>query len=193
MEITTEVKKLDVNLSVETSIIEVSIEPKKIDVLFTMCDAESVVSTQKAKIFDGNGGLVAKLNGGESFIIQNHEIKKSDNTVVVEQLYNEDYTVEDTVINDQGTLVNVKYQDTYSCSTLQKRNLVIDFSEGKIIDIVIDTDTRATYTIVSGPVAVFKKNTVIVTLPFTVAIGDTLNIEVAAITSTKLKLEGEYA
>lgn len=193
MEITTEINKLNVDLNLETSVIEVSIEPKNLNVSFTMCDAESVVSTQKAKVFDGNGGLVAQLNGWETFIIQNHEIKKSDNSLVVEQLYNENYTVEDTVINDQGNLVNVKYQDTYSCSTLQQRNLVVDFSEGKIIDIVIDTDTRATYTIVSGPAAVFKKNTVIVTLPFTVAFGDTLNIEVAAITSTKLKLEGEYA
>ena len=193
MEITTEVNKLDVNLSLETSVIDVKIEPKNLNVSFTMCDVDSVVSTQKAKVFDGDGGLVAQLNGGESFIIQNHEIKRSDDSLVVEQLFNEDYIVEDTVVNDQGAIINVKYQDSYTCSTLEKRNLVVDFSEGKVIDIVIDTDTRATYTICNDQLAVFKKNTVIVHLPFTVAIGDVLNIEVAAITSTKLKLEGEYA
>ena len=193
MEVTNEITEIKIIAETEITQVLVDNELTPINVYTETCTIESEITIDKSKIYDGNGDLVAELSQGETFIIHNHEIKRSDDSIVVEQLFNENYTVEDTVINDQGTLVNVKYQDNYSCSTLEKRNLIVDFSEGKIIDIVIDTDTRATYTTCNDPLAIFKKNTIVVTLPFTVEIGDTLNIEVAAITSTKLKLEGEYA
>lgn len=193
MEVTNEITEIKIIAETEITQVLVDNELTPINVYTETCTIESEITIDKSKIYDGNGDLVAELSQGETFIIHNHEIKRSDDSIVVEQLFNENYTVEDTVINDQGTLVNVKYQDNYSCSTLEKRNLFVDFSEGKIIDIVIDTDTRATYTTCNDPLAIFKKNTIVVTLPFTVEIGDTLNIEVTAITSTKLKLEGEYA
>ena len=193
MEVTNEITEIKIIAETEITQVLVDNELTPINVYTETCTIESKITIDKSKIYDGNGDLVAELSQGETFIIHNHEIKRSDDSIVVEQLFNENYTVEDTVINDQGTLVNVKYQDNYSCSTLEKRNLFVDFSEGKIIDIVIDTDTRATYTTCNDPLAIFKKNTIVVTLPFTVEIGDTLNIEVTAITSTKLKLEGEYA
>ena len=193
MEVTNEITEIKIIAETEITQVLVDNELTPINVYTETCTIESEITIDKSKIYDGNGDLVAELSQDETFIIHNHEIKRSDDSIVVEQLFNENYTVEDTVINDQGTLVNVKYQDNYSCSTLEKRNLFVDFSEGKIIDIVIDTDTRATYTTCNDPLAIFKKNTIVVTLPFTVEIGDTLNIEVTAITSTKLKLEGEYA
>ena len=193
MEVINEITEIKIIAETEITQVLVTNELTPINVYTETCTIESEITVDKSKIYDGNGDLVAELSQGETFIIPNHEIKRSDDSIVVEQLFDEDYTVEDTVINDQGTFVNVKYQNTYSCSTLEKRNLFVDFSEGKIIDIVIDTDTRATYTTCNDPLAVFKKNTIVITLPFTVAIGDTLNIEVAAITLTKLKLEGEYA
>ena len=146
---------------------------------------------EKAKVNNSTGTLVQELAAGESYNIPKHATKKQSGTIVAQQEFDEDFVIQNTIVTDNGVQHEVEYGNTYTCSTLQERIIYVDFSEGKTITIPITAKNQGTYTTLTTTLtATIKKNGNVVTLPFTVATGDSLTIDVTA--NGTLELGGTY-
>ena len=134
---------------------------------------------EKAKVNNSTGVLVQELSTGESYNIPKHSIKKQSGAIVSQKEFSEDFAIQNTTVIDNGVQHEIEYGNTYTCSTLQERIINVDFSEGKTITIPITAKNAGIYTtFTSSLIPVFKKNNVVVSLPFALVSGDSLNIEV---------------
>lgn len=144
-------------------------------------------------IYNFNGDLIYTLTPEQSLTINNCTVTNSDNSYNASILAEDSLTLPDITVTNPITGTTYPYPAkkdlTESLSKQGKFTFPATYDDAQDYDITtVEAATYATNALDNVATVVYKVNTVVVTLPFTVVNGDTLNVTItrtnAALKST---------